>query len=133
MGCDPVANTRFGMSSRHIVSGKTPCLEAQGVVGADRDGLVGVIGADPVEVEVHRAEAGDAPLGAREENSCQRSTLRPARYNKRDMADAMPLEQLRRELNPGGHEDFEAVASPGGGAFTTIRAAARLASKGLQR
>ena len=52
-------------------------------------------------------------------------------YNKRDLADAMPLEELRRELNPEGFDDFEAVAHRGRGVFTTFRAAAKLAIKAL--
>ncbi len=54
-------------------------------------------------------------------------------YNKRDIAGAMPISQLRRDLNPDGFEEVEAVASEGVGVFTTFRAAARQAMQALRR
>lgn len=42
-------------------------------------------------------------------------------YNKRDLIDAMPLERMQRELNPGGVPQFEAVALEGQGVFLTLK------------
>jgi len=53
-------------------------------------------------------------------------------YNKRDIPGAMPLEALRRDLNPEGLDDYEAVACRGRGVFTTFTAAAKLAIKALR-
>src|SRR4030095_17022426 len=38
-------------------------------------------------------------------------------YNKRDMESVTPLDEMRRELNPHGAPDFEAVAVKGEGVF----------------
>lgn len=43
-------------------------------------------------------------------------------YNKRDMPDALSLEELRRDLNPDGkYPDFEAIAPDGVGVRETLR------------
>jgi signal recognition particle receptor subunit beta len=46
-------------------------------------------------------------------------------YNKRDMPTALPVQQLRAELNPDGWPEFEAVAVQGVGVFDTLRAVTR--------
>src|ERR687883_1910732 len=47
-------------------------------------------------------------------------------YNKRDLPNAAPLEELRGLLNPRGVPDFEAVAPKGDGVYDTLKAIARL-------
>jgi signal recognition particle receptor subunit beta len=46
-------------------------------------------------------------------------------YNKRDMPNALPIEQLR-ELNPHKAPEFEAVAKTGQGVFETLKGLAKL-------
>ncbi len=46
-------------------------------------------------------------------------------YNKRDLPNAAPIEELRRLLNPRGVPDFEACAHEGKGVFETLKAVAR--------
>ncbi len=52
-------------------------------------------------------------------------------YNKRDLPDAVPVEELRAQLNPGGLEDYEAVAVEGLGVFDTLKAVGKLVIKSL--
>jgi signal recognition particle receptor subunit beta len=48
-------------------------------------------------------------------------------YNKRDLENAMAIEELRRTVNPTGNvPDFEAIARSGKGVFDTLKAIARL-------
>ena len=47
-------------------------------------------------------------------------------YNKRDLPNAMPVEELRRDLNTTGVPDFEACAASGEGVFETLKAIAKL-------
>jgi signal recognition particle receptor subunit beta len=47
-------------------------------------------------------------------------------YNKRDLPNAMPVEELRRDLNPNGVPDYEACAATGEGVFETLKAVAKL-------
>ena len=52
-------------------------------------------------------------------------------YNKRDLANAMPLEEIRSHINPMGVPDFEAVALEGKGVFETLKAVSKMVVKAL--
>jgi len=45
-------------------------------------------------------------------------------WNKRDLPDAMPVEELERALNPNGVPSFEGVANTGQGVFPTLKSLA---------
>ncbi len=47
-------------------------------------------------------------------------------YNKRDLSNAMQMEELRSQLNPGSVPDFEGVAIEGKGVFETLGAVSKL-------
>jgi signal recognition particle receptor subunit beta len=47
-------------------------------------------------------------------------------YNKRDLPNAVPIEELQAKLNPGNLPYFEAVASKGEGVFKTLKAISKL-------
>jgi signal recognition particle receptor subunit beta len=53
-------------------------------------------------------------------------------YNKRDLASAMPIERMEKELNVRGVPSFEAVASEGLGVFATLKAISKLILNRLQ-
>jgi signal recognition particle receptor subunit beta len=53
-------------------------------------------------------------------------------YNKRDLANALPIERLEKELNIRGVPSFEAVASEGLGVFATLKAISKLILNRLQ-
>jgi signal recognition particle receptor subunit beta len=42
-------------------------------------------------------------------------------WNKRDLPNALPVPDLEHELNPDGHQAFEAVAVKGQGVFDTLK------------
>ena len=46
-------------------------------------------------------------------------------YNKRDMADVIPVEELEQELNPEKFPSFPAVAVNGDGVFDTLKCVAK--------
>lgn len=46
-------------------------------------------------------------------------------YNKRDLPNAAPLEELQRLCNPMGAPEFEACATTGEGVFETLKAVAK--------
>ena len=55
-------------------------------------------------------------------------------YNKRDLANAVTLEELREVLNPDGKiQDFEASAATGKGVFETLKALAKLVLQELKK
>jgi signal recognition particle receptor subunit beta len=53
-------------------------------------------------------------------------------YNKRDLANAMSIERMEKELNIRGVPSFEAVASEGLGVFATLKAISKLILNRLQ-
>ena len=54
-------------------------------------------------------------------------------YNKRDLPNALPLDELRQILNPLGLLDFEASARTGQGVFETLKAVSKLVLTELKR
>jgi signal recognition particle receptor subunit beta len=54
-------------------------------------------------------------------------------YNKRDLPNAAPLEEMRRLCNPTGAPDFEACATVGKGVFETLKAVAKGVLTDLKR
>jgi hypothetical protein len=54
-------------------------------------------------------------------------------YNKRDLDDIVPLDEMRKELNIYEVPDYEAVALEGKGVFETLRTAVRLVIEKVTR
>ncbi|HUF13673.1 MAG TPA: ADP-ribosylation factor-like protein [Longimicrobiales bacterium] len=52
-------------------------------------------------------------------------------YNKRDLPNAVPMEELRANLNPDSWLEFEAVAPKGIGVFDTLKSIGKLVIKTL--
>lgn len=54
-------------------------------------------------------------------------------YNKRDLDDAVQIVQMRRDLNPFGATDFEAVATEGIGVLDSMNAVVNQVIENLKR
>jgi signal recognition particle receptor subunit beta len=54
-------------------------------------------------------------------------------YNKRDMPQIVPVNELRRMINIASVPDFEAIAPQGEGVFETLKAVAKLVLTELKR
>ncbi len=54
-------------------------------------------------------------------------------YNKRDLPNVVPIEEMRRALNPQKAPDFEACAADGSGVFDTLKAIAKLVIMELKK
>jgi len=54
-------------------------------------------------------------------------------YNKRDLPNAAPMDQLRPVLNPTKVPEFEACATSGAGVFDTLKAVAKAVLTELKR
>jgi signal recognition particle receptor subunit beta len=52
-------------------------------------------------------------------------------YNKRDIPSAVPVEELRTQLNPDELPEYEAVAINGDGVFDTLKVVSKLVLKTL--
>ncbi|MBE9503986.1 MAG: GTPase domain-containing protein [Proteobacteria bacterium] len=47
-------------------------------------------------------------------------------YNKRDLPNAAPVEELRKLLNPDGNTEFDACAATGEGVFETLKGISKM-------
>jgi signal recognition particle receptor subunit beta len=54
-------------------------------------------------------------------------------FNKRDLPDAMPVEELQKHMNPHGAPTFEAVANSGQGVFPTLKSLAAAVLKSIMQ
>jgi signal recognition particle receptor subunit beta len=54
-------------------------------------------------------------------------------YNKRDLPNVVPLEEMKKALNPQGLPDFEASAVDGSGVFDTLKAIAKMVIMELKK
>ena len=95
----------------------------------DVDGIVFVSDSDP-----ERAEANvDSYLDLAENLATFKIEIATfphvIQYNKRDLASAMPVEEMRKELNTHQVPDFEAEALEGKGVFETLRAISKLTTE----
>jgi mutual gliding-motility protein MglA len=54
-------------------------------------------------------------------------------YNKRDLPNVVPLDEMKKALNPKKIPDFEAVATDGTGVFDTLKAIAKLVIMELKK
>ena len=54
-------------------------------------------------------------------------------YNKRDVADPVPLDEMKRILNPEGVPDYEAIAVKGDGVFETLKTVVKLVLAELKK
>jgi len=54
-------------------------------------------------------------------------------YNKRDIRNILPVEDLQKALNPGGARHFEAAALHGVGVFETLKAVSKLAITSVRK
>jgi signal recognition particle receptor subunit beta len=52
-------------------------------------------------------------------------------YNKRDLTDIVPVEDLRAQINPMGMPDFEGIAIEGRGVFETLSCVSKLVVQAL--
>jgi hypothetical protein len=95
------------------------------------DGIVFV-----ADSQVERAEANQESMQNLYDNMAEYGydlTRMPfvVQYNKRDLPNAVPMEELRANLNPASWLEFEAVAPKGIGVFDTLKSVGKLVIKTL--
>ena len=86
------------------------------------DGLVFVADSQRSQEAVNRESLDSLRTELLELNKPVESLPHALQFNKRDLATAMPLEEMRRALNTTGTPEFEAIAREGIGVFETLKA-----------
>jgi signal recognition particle receptor subunit beta len=120
--------TRFHL---YTVPGQVYYNASRKLILKNVDGIIFV-----ADSQAHRQEANLEAMHNLYENletyGCDLSTIPfVIQYNKRDLPDAVAVETLRAQLNPGGVPDFEGVATEGVGVFETLRSVSKLVVKTL--
>jgi signal recognition particle receptor subunit beta len=89
------------------------------------DGVVFVADSQIERMEANVESLDNLRINLSEQGADLDRTPFVIQYNKRDLPNAAPLEQMRKQLNPKGVPDFEACATSGKGVFETLKAVAR--------
>jgi signal recognition particle receptor subunit beta len=89
------------------------------------DGVVFVADSSASKMKENLESLADLEENLKEMGKNLRDVPIVIQYNKRDLPDAVPLEELEQQVNPNGFPSMEAVATRGEGVFPTLK---RLAS-----
>ena len=90
------------------------------------DGVVFVADSQPGRREANIESLENLELNMTENGQSLDVVPNAIQYNKRDVPDAVPIDELRRDLNPKGVPDFEAAAVTGQGVFDTLKGISRM-------
>ncbi len=97
------------------------------------DGVVFVADSQVERMEANVESMDNLRLNLREQGLEIEKVPFVIQYNKRDLPNAAPLDEIRKLLNPSGVPDFEATAHNGAGVFETLKAVARGVLNDLKR
>jgi signal recognition particle receptor subunit beta len=89
------------------------------------DGVVFVADSQIERMEANLESLDNLRINLDEQGYKLDDTPYVVQYNKRDLPNAAPLDEIRQALNPTGAPDFEACATVGTGVFETLKAVAR--------
>jgi len=97
------------------------------------DGVVFVADSQIERMEANLESLDNLRVNLREQGYELDKVPYVVQYNKRDLPNAAPLDEMRRLMNPGGVPDFEACATVGKGVFETLKAVAKGVLTDLKR
>jgi signal recognition particle receptor subunit beta len=97
------------------------------------DGVVFVADSQIERMEANVESLENLRLNLAEQGHDMDETPCVIQYNKRDLPNAAPLEELKQLLNPTTVPEFNAVAFSGEGVFDTLKAVAKLVLTELKR
>lgn len=97
------------------------------------DGIVFVADSSAAKLEENRESMRDLEENLREMGRAVSDLPIIIQYNKRDLPDAMTVEELQKQVNVHNFPYFEAVAPSGQGVFPTLKALAALVLESVNR
>ena len=97
------------------------------------DGVVFVADSQIERMEANLESVDNLKINLKEQGYELEKIPYVVQYNKRDLPNAAPLDEMRRLLNPMGVPDFEACANLGKGVFDTLKAVAKLVLTELRK
>ena len=90
------------------------------------DGVIFVADSSPAMMEQNLESLRNLEENLNEYGKSMGTLPYVIQYNKRDLPDALPIEELQQRLNQQGVPYFEAVANTGQGVFPTLKSLAAL-------
>jgi len=90
------------------------------------DGVIFVADSQPGRREANIESLENLEINMSENGQSLDTVPYAVQYNKRDVPDAVPVEELRSDLNSKGVPEFEAAALSGEGVFETLKGISRL-------
>jgi signal recognition particle receptor subunit beta len=90
------------------------------------DGVVFVADSQEERIEANIESLENLGINLKEQGYDLAKIPFVVQYNKRDLPNVVPMDELRQELNPTGVPEFEACAASGEGVFETLKAVAKL-------
>ncbi|MBW2400018.1 MAG: GTPase domain-containing protein [Deltaproteobacteria bacterium] len=97
------------------------------------DGVVFVADSQIERMEANIESLDNLKLNLAEQGYDLHKTPCVIQYNKRDLPNSAPLEEIQKVLNPSDMPEFEACATTGEGVFETLKAVARLVLRDLKQ
>ena len=97
------------------------------------DGVVFVADSQIERMEANLESVDNLKINLKEQGYELEKIPYVVQYNKRDLPNAAPLDEMRRLLNPMGVPDFEACANIGKGVFDTLKSTAKGVLTDLKR
>ena len=90
------------------------------------DGIVFVCDSQAARMEANIESLENLEQNLNAYNNSLKTMPHVVQYNKRDMPEISPIDEMRETLNPHKAPDFEAVAKTGQGVFETLKGLAKL-------
>ena len=97
------------------------------------DGVIFIADSSPSMLEQNLESLRNLEENLNEYGKSLASMPHVVQFNKRDLPDAMDLEELNKLMNPHGAPSFEAVANTGQGVFPTLKALAASVLKSIMQ
>ncbi len=97
------------------------------------DGVVFVADSQLERMEANIQSVEDMNIHLKEQGIDPLKIPLVMQYNKRDLPNIVPVDELQKALNPRNIAWFEAVAPEGTGAFETLKAIAKIVLQELQK
>lgn len=107
--------------SLYTVPGQIYYLASRKLVLQGADGVIFVVDSDPNRLEANLEAWHNLHMNLREYGQEPSKFPLIIQYNKRDLADALSLDQLRAQIGCNGRTQIEAIATQGIGVFETLR------------
>jgi signal recognition particle receptor subunit beta len=121
--------TRFSL---YTVPGQVEYNASRKLILNGVDGIIFVADSDVMRSKENQESLQNMIENLQEYNLTLDNIPWVLQYNKRDLANAMPIERMEKECNIRGVPSFEAVASEGLGVFATLKAISKLILNRLQ-